>query len=48
MIKNGKMVYTLKQHRAQGEYNNTGNMGNRENRGKTRKEQKAQTEQGTW
>ena len=27
------MVCTLKQHRAQGEYNNTWNMGNRENRG---------------
>ena len=34
MIKKGKMAYTLRQDRAQGEYNNTGNMGNRENRGK--------------
>ena len=30
--KEGKVVYTLRQDRAQGEYNNTGNMGNRENR----------------
>ena len=28
----GKVVYTLRQDRAQGEYINTGNMGNRENR----------------
>ena len=28
----GKVVYTLRQDRAQGEYINTGNMGNTENR----------------
>ena len=27
-----KVVYTLRQDRAQGKYNNTGNMGNTENR----------------
>ena len=36
--KSGKWYYyTLRQHRTQGEYNNTGNMGNRENREKNKK-----------
>ena len=42
----GKVVYTLRQDRAQGEYNNTGNMGNTENRGKRERNRRHRLNRG--
>ena len=40
------MAYTLREDRAQGEYNNTGNMGNRENWGKRERNRRHRLNRG--